>query len=695
MSFLRRRDFVDISDDDSLDTPVPAAPPRRKTLTDRVMDADFALSRQPPFNARGGRNNRFGKPHQPYCSDDDDLDRRPSRGTQDLVRNAPRVGMPRSHLDAMEDKDAAELQPADEENGRRPLHDSFSSSSLSRTGSGRSSGHQLVRDNESDGLGVQSSGPRRFDGGNHPLGVFQPPSSLRSRASGAQLGGARRPGGQHRPMGPPSQLEGPMDGEDAAAVIESSYTGFGNLNMPLSLPTRPPPGRSSQLIAPMPSSTVTLPQIAPMQLPDAALPAGSDVPAQSGVDFVELDEEPPPVVLPKGVFRYDKAWQQNSLMVVMLAWQHLKQLGHKLCIDLRESDWRLLCLSILHSMPIGVKHTLMRGSVDTHFRSDAFQSRLERPTSRPSHWMRESKKDAPMIYAISLTDENGRSPTSNELRQIIPVARRYAQVGLDFVDDAVEIDNILRENADKRSTRDHLMADLPFFLTRTENNIRRRVQGRIDTLLRFCDELERRLNKVPVEAQDLPWYRALLYIGYAFNFANRQKQHASGSTNWLMHLVHSICFWLFGAKYSLKNSPICFMAEHAEVKVAETLLTLVSDSFARSGGGFNIAMPGLSNAGADMTDKTTDFVNNFWSQRVDFRVKMEYWNTDEVNAEVKAIIASAEPDQPASLDVPNTQRGLLSTAKARIETVTAEVFRLTNALLAEDAEVVRELKSLE
>ncbi|KAF1951818.1 hypothetical protein CC80DRAFT_552890 [Byssothecium circinans] len=112
---------------------------------------------------------------------------------------------------------------------------------------------------------------------------------------------------------------------------------------------------------------------------------------------------------------------------------------------------------------------------------------------------------------------------------------------------------------------------------------------------------ERFVGERRSSAVSSPLTHALQYIGYAIIFTVRkQQQHDGGSVNWLMHLCHSICQRLWPGVFPLEASPICFLAHEDEFRMGELLLTLIADSMYSTGGGFNVADPGLNNASADM-----------------------------------------------------------------------------------------------
>ncbi|KAF1976612.1 hypothetical protein BU23DRAFT_628298 [Bimuria novae-zelandiae CBS 107.79] len=88
---------------------------------------------------------------------------------------------------------------------------------------------------------------------------------------------------------------------------------------------------------------------------------------------------------------------------------------------------------------------------------------------------------------------------------------------------------------------------------------------------------------------------------------------------------------LLPGRFTLEAWPICFMAADDEVKCAEMLLALMTDTFA-STGGFNLTSPDLHPGGLELPEA-------FWKERVAFRKRMGF--TSQNRTDQAESIASA------------------------------------------------------
>jgi hypothetical protein len=136
--------------------------------------------------------------------------------------------------------------------------------------------------------------------------------------------------------------------------------------------------------------------------------------------------------------------------------------------------------------------------------------------------------------------------------------------------------------------------------------------------------------------------RPLAYIGYAFNFSRRDKQHRSGATNTFQ------C--LFPEQFSIVGTPLTYFAAEGEAKCAELLFTLLMESFALGGKGFNLHDPGVSTISNKMRDKPHGEIRNFWAQRVKFREEMGLYSAaDDRSMTLEKVVPKPGPATAAEL----------------------------------------------
>jgi hypothetical protein len=369
---------------------------------------------------------------------------------------------------------------------------------------------------------------------------------------------------------------------------------------------------------------------------------------------------------PAKKYRYDKALRAGCIVVAQLAWRHTRELQHPLAGEtMHEREWKLNGRNILWSMYAPVREAIINGNLAEEFLNT---HRLEPLVlfDQASEWMRESRGDAPVIYLIGLVsrDNGGTSPTPSELRQVIRLLQQYMSGEAKHIKRAIEVDAALA--AQPRSTAADIKNGHQYYLCKRKAGPRRRVATRKGEVLAFCKALEERLDSLPKNAENTPLEKPLQYIGYAFNYMKRMAQHMHGESSYLIHLVNSVCQVLFPGKYNLEPFPVCFLAANSEVRLAELLLTMLADSFATNGGGFNIHMPGLNNSSADMGAWSVADAADFWAEREKFREEEHAWDCSRI-LEQSSRNQEEGPSQQAQLLASQHEQGEgQSTQQARL-----------------------------
>jgi hypothetical protein len=491
------------------------------------------------------------------------------------------------------------------------------------------------------------------------------------------------------------------DFERRAPFLSMEPPGYMQMPLSSSLPPHGPRYMNLPRPSPPPSSFSSYPRgyiEPPRRFPSSSEPirpweGNSDRETQTpdAEEEVDAGEGEWPIVRPKGSCDYPKALQNSLVVTAAATYHHAREVAHALAESLGQDSWRIVAANCLWSMPSHVLQLLTTGNLSSAYwdRSRGY-NHIQDVFVPVSDWMKEASSDAPVIYAVLVTNrrDGGKSPTPAELQQVIVQMRRYARTEPDFINESLAIDNAFRRNGSK-STRIEVASGRAFWLCKRVGGRRVRVGGRTEIIIQFCDALEKRLGKLTAAEQKLPLTHALLYIGYALNFNLRRTEHEKGESNFLMHLVVCVCQTLFPGRYELDAYPVCFLAVETEVKCAELSLALIADSFASTGGGFNIATPGGSNASA------ANFGAEFWMKRLDFRLNMSYWKT---NRAAESRILEEMWGKKANGDgtpAPSTQQATLLSAKEELEAAEIKVHNSEVKLLAGIAIVVEQLKAEE
>lgn len=311
--------------------------------------------------------------------------------------------------------------------------------------------------------------------------------------------------------------------EDAQEIIE--------------FPSLPP------LILPPPSRSPFLPY--PSHQPLHVIDCETHM-ASEDEDWKTLVEGRPPMV-PGSVPRYDK-WLQDGLHGVAHAVGHCQWHG---ILNLRPCEqcvWRFKALRMMCSIPLELTEAVIDGSVARSYchgcSRDGSPSKVLRDLfGEDSRWMQESRGDHPVFYLTTLTRKQGAAPMRSHMRAVITRLRAYVQPE-PVASEVLEVDNAFRQITSRTDAREGRRR----FLCRPGSGPRGMVRGRQEQILVFEDAVEQRLQQLDAAVQwEGPLLRPLQYVGYALNFAKRQRQHEWKATNShsLMHLVHHIFQVLF------------------------------------------------------------------------------------------------------------------------------------------------------
>ena len=377
----------------------------------------------------------------------------------------------------------------------------------------------------------------------------------------------------------------------------------------------------------------------------------------------------------QGRMRYDYAIKKSCVDAIMLARMHAEQLGHPLATDILHEEWRIMGTFILWSMPHQLLMPLIAGNIAKE--AEMPSSPLGELFGANCDWMAhalDGSPTAPVIYSIVLCSlsPDRAAPSAREWGEVIQMLARYASLREETFEDALDIDNAFRGRSDWEDICD----GKHFFLSKEQDGVRKRVRGRVEIVKQFCSALEQRLQTVAEQDMDEPLARAHAYIGYAFHLPTRWKSHQAGTSAFLLHLVHAAFQVLFKDTFGLQCYPLCFLAQPEEARLAELLLTLLADSFASTGGGFNAHPPGLNNASVDTKGWSMEKVGWFWGQHREWREKSGFWEAARIKETpilANGGVAASEPFSEASHGTQQARRDAVKMERERLEAKLSEL----------------------
>lgn len=231
----------------------------------------------------------------------------------------------------------------------------------------------------------------------------------------------------------------------------------------------------------------------------------------------------------------------------------------------------LTVLQILLTMDPKVLKTLVTGNI---FADESLSDSLRT--------LKENTANTPCIYVRGLVNREGLAPSALEWDPVLSTLLDYVS-GEDHTHDTVcKIDSQFRGSETS--------------VERSREGFRSYINGkkvRVQQVITFCLALRTRLRAIKPEDRHLPMKKPHYYVRYTSDFSSREKAHIEGSTSWLQHLVRS-AFAIHHEGFNFKQTPVVFMWRADQVKVAEILVTTITDSKYQTGGGFCVCPAGIS-----------------------------------------------------------------------------------------------------
>jgi hypothetical protein len=263
--------------------------------------------------------------------------------------------------------------------------------------------------------------------------------------------------------------------------------------------------------------------------------------------------------------------------------------GRSVGTNMEELKFLKIAMILLATMPHKLVKTLVSGSLPHAVVTLKDEELLAMYNVKDGSWSKRSDYHfAPGVYCKHLVNQKGLSPTPNEFRRVIACLRSYISGGSKT---AKDVDNALGRN---QSARQDVDKGAHFYLNGSKT--------RVTMTITFCQALENRLDKIPSEEQDDPLKIPLKYVGYSKHINKRQKGHEGGRSNWLMMLVQAALRVEDLPGYDMHIYPVCFLANPREAPISEVLISVVTNSFYDTGGGFGVYQSGIKVSSAWQDD---------------------------------------------------------------------------------------------
>ncbi|KAI4913436.1 uncharacterized protein J4E92_009785 [Alternaria infectoria] len=254
------------------------------------------------------------------------------------------------------------------------------------------------------------------------------------------------------------------------------------------------------------------------------------------------------------------------------------------------------------SMDKDVLKVVIRGNLAVQARSDSvIKDRLDE--------LYVEAKDKPSIYYQLFVDDNGRSPTPNELVTIVNTMEEYVSATNHTL--ANEIDNVKTPHVDLLKSQSGFRKYTWTSSGTKEDNTYREFQSaaRVKEITRLINKVRARLSGLPPAHHNKPLKHPLVHVGYSNRSQARLKKYANHShSNPAMNLAEAIAAVLFANNtlpklYKMTQYIIYISHTASHASLSEILLTRLAEGYTGNGGGFSHYPAGRS---ADSALKTSE-----------------------------------------------------------------------------------------
>ncbi|KAI4641250.1 hypothetical protein J4E93_008129 [Alternaria ventricosa] len=238
------------------------------------------------------------------------------------------------------------------------------------------------------------------------------------------------------------------------------------------------------------------------------------------------------------------------------------------------------------SMDKDILKTVIRGNLALQANSDSvIQARLDE--------LYVEAKDKPSIYYQLFVDDNGRSPTPNELGTILNTMEEYVNATNHTL--ANEIDNVKTPHIDLLKSQSGFRKYTWTSSGTKKDSTYREFQSaaKLKEITRLIEKVRARLSGLPPQHQNKPLKHPLVEVGYSARSQARLKKHANHSRSVpAMNLAEAIAAVLFANNtlpklYKMTQYIIYISHTASHASLFEILLTRLAEGYTGNGGGFS------------------------------------------------------------------------------------------------------------
>lgn len=304
--------------------------------------------------------------------------------------------------------------------------------------------------------------------------------------------------------------------------------------------------------------------------------------------------------------QYDKLLENSLFAVVCGLVDEFEQLHLPIVDTGSRVDLHPRLIEMLASIPKQILYHLVAGNLEQAISNEQDVAEL---FATGSEWLEPSaEEDTPLVYARILVDEHSQMPTSAQYTTVIARLRAYISGTPQSFDGAAELDTDNRHQATREDIR---RGDYRWLAGQTK---------RVQVVETFCMALQIRIKDDTIKTPQM-------YIGYTKDTEERREQHDKGdSSSWLQQLVLAAFKAEFPDNgFRLIDREICYMAFEWEVGLAEAFLTVLTDSYYQTGGGFNVVPGGIQVTSAKFQKLRDNERQAIWKERADWRQLRTEW----------------------------------------------------------------------
>jgi hypothetical protein len=303
---------------------------------------------------------------------------------------------------------------------------------------------------------------------------------------------------------------------------------------------------------------------------------------------------------------YDKLLEDSLFAVAAGLIGEVEQLHIPIVDTESRADLNPRLMKLLASIPKQLMYQLVAGNIEQATSNDKDMAELFAPDSV---WLEPSaEEDTPLVYARILVDGQSQTPTSAQYTAVIARLREYISGDPKSYSSAAKLDS---DNRHQVTAGDIRRGDYRWLEGQPK---------RVQVVETFCMALPTRIKDGTIKTPQM-------YIGYTKDPEKHRKQHDKGdSSGWLQQLVLAAFEAEFPDNgFHIAHREICYMAFQWEVGLAEAFLTILTDSYYETGGGFNVVPGGIQVTSSKFQKLKDAERQQLWNARAHWRHMHTGW----------------------------------------------------------------------